>query len=230
VICLPSGARVYDLRAERDWRAGKVGKAGNGPRLTPPKTGVMLHQTAVEFGVSAKQLDAAKGDRALALARRALSIGAHVTMFGEHAEHPPLIVLAAPFGWEVWHGNRANPETLGVEVSGRYEGVEGRRPTLWLPAGAKGGPTEPTPADIAGWREGLAYVVDLARDDGHPLARLYAHRQSSATRRSDPGSLLWRELGLWAETSLGLTADLSRTWADGRPVPREWDERATAAY
>lgn len=229
MICLPSGARVYDLRGDRDPTAGKVTMRRGAP-VERVATGVMLHQTAVEYGVSAAQLRAAGGDRALALARRALGIGAHVTLFRSREDHPPLVVLGAPLAWLVWHGNRANDATIGLEVEGRYEGVEGRAGTLWSPPGSRVTPTAPTPQDVAGWRDGLRYVVELARAEGHPTEWLVSHRQSSATRRSDPGSWLWQTLALWAEGEGLLELDRGRTWADGRTIPVEWDPRGVGRY
>jgi len=231
VICLPSGALVYDLREERDWRSGKVSRAGSGPRKTKPKPGAMLHQTAVDFGLTPSHLRAANGDAALARARRGLDVAGHVVLFRSRPEHPPLVVMAAPFSWEVHHGNRANPETVGIEAEGRYEGVEGRPNTLWQPKGRTVTPSVLTPQDVSGWREGLRYVFGVARDEGHSLEWLVSHRQSSASRRSDPGSLLWRELALWAASNIeGLRLDTTRTWADGKPVPVEWGPGGVGRY
>ena len=56
-----------------------------------------------------------------------------------------------------------------------------------------------------------------------PIEFIWAHRQSSASRRSDPGQSLWQEVVLaYAVPVLGLKTQPARIWGDGRPIPVEW--------
>lgn len=219
------GVRLYDLRGERVPERPAVRLDGPGrPHVRDPSrvVGIVLHQTAVAFGVSAAQLRAAGGDRALALAERALRIAAHATVFRAGPGHGPLISVAAPLLWHVNGANAINPLALNLEVDGLYEGVAGDRRT------ARGTASVWTEEIRDAARAALRWLVEHGRAEGMPLRYVWAHRQSSATRRSDPGELLWRDLAEWARSELGLDWQPARTWGDGRPLPRAWG--GDAAY
>lgn len=219
------GVRLYDLRRERVPERPAVRLDGPGrPHVRDPARvlGVVLHQTAVAFGVSQAQLRAAGGDRALALAERALRIAAHATVFRAGPGHGPLISIAAPLAWHVNHGNGANGPSIGLEIDGLYEGVAGDRRTV------RGSPSSWTEEIRDAARAGLRWLVEHGRAEGMPLRYVWAHRQSSATRRSDPGERLWCDLAIWARRELALEWQPARTWGDGRPLPREWG--GDAAY
>ncbi len=62
-----------------------------------------------------------------------------------------------------------------------------------------------------------------------PLERVLAHRQSSASRRSDPGEGIWRLLEPVAR-ELGLDPAFDWTVADGRPIPEAWGGSAGVPY
>lgn len=222
--------KLYDLRGERVAVRPKVRLANGKPVKTKPKTGLMLHQTAVEFGVTKNQIRAAKGDEDLALARRALNIATPATIFTT-PDMRVLLVLSGPFDWHMNHGNGANGETLGVEIAGRFEGLLGDRSTLWCPDG-RGTclPTRVTDDVVRGWRSALAHVVELARGEGHPLVDLFGHRQSSETRRSDPGEFLWEQVAIPLADEVGLKIHPDRVWGSGRPLPQQWDPLASAKY
>jgi len=221
---------VYDLRAERVAVRPKVRMVGGRPFVRLPQAieGVVLHQTAVRFGVSAAQLRAAGGDRALALARRGLGVACHAAAFmgAPDGSHPPLVVGAAPLRWHVNHGNGANASSLGLEVDGLYAGVEGDPRTVW--GGKPPTPHHESTIDVA--RAALRWLVEEGRAEGMPIRYLWAHRQSSATRRSDPGEWLWREVAGWARDELGLEWQPERVWGDGRPLPAAWGVPGGARY
>jgi hypothetical protein len=64
-----------------------------------------------------------------------------------------------------------------------------------------------------------------------PIEYIHAHRQSSGTRRSDPGEELWQKVVLeFAVPVLGLKTEPSRVLKDGRPIPESWDLDGSGAY
>lgn len=211
---------IVDLRslqkaAGPDPRCGLIRKG----RLVmrDPKTidAIVLHQTAKLYGVAPYQVLAAKGDRALAKHRRGLDVHAHVTSWTDGA-----FSAAYPLAAYVWHGNGSNARSIGLEVEGLYAGVPGRG-------------EEPTDETIATAREAVRWIVEEAAREGITIRYVLAHRQYSDSRRADPGWRLWREVALWAEAELGLVTlpelvDSER--GAGRPIPRQWDPRQSAAY
>lgn len=193
-------------------------------------TGVVLHQTACEFGVSDNQIKAAGGDPVLAKHRRALNIAAHVTAFMTGKA-----VYANPLPWYVYHGNGFNGYTYGLEIEGLYCGLRGNLRTV---AGDPKDVSVLTRLTIDAARIGLTFLVDRGRALGSPIEWVYAHRQSSSTRRSDPGQEIWEEvvlkyavpvLGLRVNNDLVLPASNPKN-GPGYPIPKEWDPSASAKY
>ena len=231
-VSLPASAesRLYDLRRQQV-RAHRKTRRRNGRTVKRDLwriTGIVLHQTAVEYGVSERQVRAARGDRDLALARRALAIGAHVTAF-----RSGFFVAAHPLENYVHHGHGLNGCTLGLEVDGRYPGLEDDPATVPredLETTWGGPPTELTTTTIETARAALRWLVETARAEGMPIRDIYAHRQSKRSRKSDPGQALWREVALWGVHELGLRTRPRVISRDGRPVPVEWQADGVGGY
>jgi hypothetical protein len=190
-------------------------------------TGVTVHQTAVEFGVGPQQIAAAGGDRNLALARRALNVACHAMAFRNG-----MVVYANPLPWYVWHGNGFNPEDLGLEIDGLYPGLKNNPATAWRSKGI----SRVTPEIIKAAQIAITFLVEKGRAMGAPIEKVHAHRQSSPTRRSDPGQELWEEVVLkYAVPVLGLKMEPARVLTvrdkttgekkPGRPIPLEWDPK-----
>lgn len=223
---------LYDLQAEQDYvypggkrKVRKRPRSGDG-RLVPVErqardiTGVVLHQTAVPFGVSKRQVAAADGDRRLALARRGLDVACHAIAFRDG-----LVVRTHPLEVHVNHGNGLNSRSLGLEVDGRYPGLDDKPETVPredLATTWGGDPTELTYRTIAAARVALRDLVVRGRELGMPIEYLWAHRQSSATRRSDPGQGLWESVALWAVATLDLKLQPDLVVGDGRAIPLAW--------
>jgi len=223
--------RLIDLRKERVASRPKVRLDASGSaHVRKPEAiiGICLHQTAVRYSVSAQQLAAAGGDRAVALARRALNIAAHAVVFQPDpaGSHGPLLVPCAPLLWHVNHGNGLNPITLGLEVDGLYAEVEGDPRTVW---GGKA-PTTWTAQMADAVVAMIAWLKQEAAKESIDIGYVYAHRQSSATRRSDPGELIWKTAALPAMESLGLQMDPARIWGNGRPLPAAWGVAGGGKY
>jgi len=234
------GPRGYDLIDEQDYvypqgkRKAKLNSLGLVTKRDPADiTHVVFHQTAVEFGVSARQIAASGGDRTLALARRALDVACHV-----FASRQGFYVKTHPLVDYIQHGNGYNAFSLGMEIDGRYAGLEDDPATVAredLNTTWKGDPTELTEQTIRAACAALQYLVIEGRKQGMPLTHVVAHRQSSPTRRSDPGQAIWQEVVLgYAESELGLQVDLddflTHRKGPGRAIPHQWDSRSHARY
>lgn len=218
----PKDVRLFDLR-ERMPEPQPKSRIRNGRTVmrTPADvTGIMLHQTACEFGVSSWQLKRAGGDRALALALRAQKVACHLMAFRDG-----LVSWTRPLASYVQHGNGLNQCTIGIEIEGNYAGLEGRTDTAWSKRPYSGPVSKQT---ILAARKALSVAVTEGRRQGMPITHIYAHRQSSAMRRADPGAEIWKSVALdYGVKELGLAAHPGATFkgtsGEGRPVPREWD-------
>jgi hypothetical protein len=200
----PESKKVKLERHGRDWVP---------VRFAPGAVrGVVLHQTAVQFGFPKGR----KGDYD-ALHERACNVACHAMAFQDGAA-----VLATPLDWVVNHGNGFNDYSYGLEVDGLFPGLLARRTAKHSPLSL---------SVVEGAREALRFLVFLGRAAGHPMTHIWGHRQSSGSRRADPGPELWKAvvldyavpvLGLKTEPALWLPASHRRA-TKGRPIPVEWD-------
>lgn len=195
-------------------------------------TGITVHQMAIMPGVSEAQVRAAGGNRNLALDRRALGFASHLSVMPTgHLVH------CNPWLWWVYHGNGFNPCDLGLEVAGLFPGMVDRPDTapredlrtVW--GGGSREITKLTADIIALTRMALYAMCELAGKEGCDIRYVHAHRQSSDSRRSDPGEGIWKGavleyaipvLGLKAEPAKALPPS-NRKDGPGRPIPVEWD-------
>ena len=77
-------------------------------------------------------------------------------------------------------------------------------------------------ADAAARAELIRYYVDLVAKHGGKIEFIHAHRQSSKSRVSDPGSRIWQACGVWAINELGLSAGPPGWSAGGYALPDAW--------
>lgn len=226
--CGPDAPKL-DLRDERTFSRPKIKMAGQQPVLRDPASvdSVVVHQCAVTYGLSAAQLRAAGGDRQRALATRALNVACHALAFRDG-----FFVVSCPLPVYVQHGNGLNARSLGLEIDGLYSGLRddpstAPREDLQTTAGT---PCEVTPAIILAAQSALRWLVLEGRREGMPIGRLWAHRQSSATRRADPGEELWQAVAEPVAAELGLRIDYAATVGDGRPIPVAWSPHGVGRY
>jgi hypothetical protein len=187
--------------------------------------GVVIHQTACTF---------AKARDQPTRHHRAFGVACHALAFRDRK-----VVLPNPLRWYVQHGNGFNPHTLGLEVEGLLPGLEDDPTTVPredLETTWKRTPDELTDDLVATACEALRLLVELGRAEGMPIEWIYAHRQSGADRRSDPGQGTWRRVVLgYAVRVLGLKTDPARVVRNrkgkgGRPIPRAWDPAGVGRY
>ncbi|MCP4204260.1 MAG: hypothetical protein GY769_20275 [bacterium] len=209
--------------------------------------GITLHQMAVELRPSAYYQQLASKppfdahDDVLdeyAIALRALYGPRNSKKGGVAAPlvaHDDLVICTMPLDWYIYHGNRLNRPTLGIEVSGRFSGLlddpntpprEDLR-TTW----GDEPPMVLTPARIRGGRAAVRYAVEEGRKQGMPIRFVYAHRQSNGGKPGDPGEALWQALVIdYAVPVLGLVPRYDFTLDDGRPIPKQWDPNGVGSY
>lgn len=175
-------------------------------------TGITLHQTACNLGGRAERWFS-------------VPVQVGVTKAGG-------ILLLNPIEYMTYHGNGLNGSTVGIEIDGRYAGVEGDLKTFWRPKGDTASQPEVAPeAQLAAARAAVRWICEEVARHGGKVARIYAHRQASDMRRSDPGSRIWQEVGLWAQRELGLSDGGPRfTVGSGLPIPASWDISRGEAY
>ncbi len=197
----PSAATLPGL-AFHDRRKTAARSHDHGKRKPP--TGICLHQTACLLGERPERWD---------------TVGAHIgiTRGGQ-------VIWLHDFDRLVWHGNGWNQGTIGIEIDGLYAGIEGDETTVWNDPRTthreQGMTLTPEAAQAA--RDTARWI----RETVPSVNVIVAHRQSSATRRSDPGQAIWQQVALQS----GLKTANWTTLGDGLKVPREWDPASTAKY
>lgn len=197
----------------RKHHAPVVKEKGKPPRIYKPKRrswgatrGITLHQTACWLGERPERYD---------------HIGAHFAI-----TRRATILWMADLDRVVFHGNGFNNQCVGIEIDGLFAGVDGDPRTVWddpstphrEEAMVPTGPQLQAARDLIGWIK--ATVVE----NGGELEVLVAHRQSSETRRNDPGSAVWREVALPMMLLHGLSdGGPGFKIGGGRPIPELWD-------
>lgn len=166
-------------------------------------TGICLHQTACVLGERPERYE---------------TVGAHIgiTRSGK-------VIWMHSFEDVVYHGNGWNDATIGIEIDGLYAGIEGDLSTVWDdPSTAR----HEQPMALTG--EAITAACETIRwlSAEYKIKALVAHRQSSASRRNDPGSAIWKAIALpmHAELELG-DGGIGFKLGDGRAIPEAWDPR-----
>jgi hypothetical protein len=195
----PEGVQLVDATGDHPKRHAK------GVRAWTKITGVTLHQTGIFMQNTVKRFHRLRAHFGIIDPK---GVGTIVQVY-------PLTTL-------LWHAGRLNPDTVGIEINGLFEGIEGKG----LPKNQQHLELcHPTTAQIAAARKCIAWIRDEVARHGGKLKYVYAHRQSSSTRRADPGSRVWEDVALWAEENLGLATRPDETRGKGRRIPAAWDPR-----
>jgi hypothetical protein len=170
--------------------------------------GWCLHQTACLLSASK---DPARCD----------NIGAHWVVYPDGRSfllHDPDRIIV--------HGNAWNKTMIGIEIDGLFAGVEGDESTVW---GSKD-PQTVTPAQIAAVRQIIIRDKQLIERHGGRVDSMVAHRQSSVSRRADPGSKVWKEIAIPLMHEFGLSDGGPGAVNGGYPIPKEWDPTRKGYY
>jgi hypothetical protein len=188
-----------------DRRAHASKKHDYGQRDWSKVTGICLHQTACVLGERAGRWD---------------TVGCHigVTRGGQ-------AIWLHDFDRLIVHGNGWNTQTVGIEIDGMYEGVEGDDSTFWRPKEEPNRQPQRLTSEAAETaRQVVRWICETVAANGGKVRALVAHRQASENRRSDPGSQIWQEVALPLHTELGLS-DGGRGFklGTGYPIPESWD-------
>lgn len=169
------------------------------PRLWSDITGVTLHQTGCNLSNRPARWD---------------TLNAHIGITRDGH-----IILCNPLTDFIWHAQGLSHTTIGVEFAGNFAGIDGDASTAWLGGGeiASLSQAQRLAADIL-----FNWLKDAFVANGAQWQHVRAHRQSSASRRADPGEEIWRLVGLdWIER-LGIEQDGKWTIGSGRGIPAQW--------
>lgn len=197
----------HDLRGEPRTKSRGESK---GTRDWSKIKGITLHQTAVDFGTNP---------------RRLLNVPVHGATLRDGA----IVLLHEPTAY-MWHAHTFNKQDIGIEVSCRAAGIEGLGSSLWLPKKFKKlkddarleHAREATDEQLESTKELVRYYVALVAENGGKIEFIHAHRQSSKSRVSDPGSRIWKAVGVWAIEELGLSSGPPGWKAGGTALPDAW--------
>ncbi len=127
-------------------------------------------------------------------------------------------VVAQLHPWEtyLYTSNALNSGSIGVEIAGNFPNESGQ---WWSPE--KFGTDQPTPEQLRSIKGLIRYIDRGLRDQGQRLRGVYAHRQSSAAKRNDPGPDVWRAVSpVFADLRLDDVSDFSID--GGLPIPESW--------
>lgn len=192
-------SRIVDRRTLADQ------KHVYGKRDWSKVTGICLHQTACVLGERPGRWD---------------TIGCHVgvTRGGQ-------VIWLHDFNKLVVHGNQWNSQTVGIEIDGMYEGVEGDIKTFWRPKDQPNlQPQRPTDVQIEAVCDLVRFIHSEVARNGGQIKALVSHRQASENRRNDPGSAIWKRVALPMSAELGLNdGGPGFKLSTGYPNPESWD-------
>lgn len=171
-------------------------------------TAIVLHQTATHLGEKPERW-------------RTVPIHFGVTRAGKTIQLYDLTEVCN-------HAGNFNRWTLGIEIDGWFAGVEGRPETLWQPKSpaAKRTPMNLPAAQADAAKACVKRIIETVAANGGKITHIHPHRQSSIERQSDPGSLIWQTVGLWAQEKFNLS-DGGKSYKidNGRTIPEAWDVR-----
>ena len=232
---VPDDMPFFDLRGEQDFiypdGKNKVRKRGNAVvrRDLADVDTLVVHQAGAEYGVSKRAIANAGGDVELARARRALDVACHVMAFRQG-----YFVAAHDLDVYVNHAGRFNAKSYCLEIDGRYPGLADDPDTAAredLRTTWGGDPTTLTDDTVRAACDAVEWIFEEAIRRGGGIKKVKGHRQSSDTRRSDPGEEIWRRVVLdFARDQVGLEVVRESPWRKGRPVPVAWDPDGIGSY
>lgn len=177
------------------------------PRGLTDVTAIVLHQTACHLGTRIPRWH---------------SLHAHIGVTREG-----VVIVVNPFEVKCYHANYFNSYSVGVEIDGNFAGIEDASWSVWKGGGKR---SKLPDVQIAGARNACQWICDVVKAGGGGVKHIFAHRQTSPTRRGDPGELIWQSVGIWSQVKLGLRNDPLYTRGRGLPIPKQWDPKSPEKY
>lgn len=223
----------------RDTRTVHSGHARLGPRPWSAITGITLHQTSTCL-LPDGETSIDKVARAI---KRASDIGVHHVVLRNG-----ISVWSNPYDQRMPQAQRVfNASDVGVEIDGYFAGVEGDDNTFWRPKSEPNRkPMSESVPQFAAARETCRFVIAHVAANGGKIKYIHAHRQTSGSRISDPGELIWREIAEPIIEEYGLSfggadfyvpalsgeveKNIYSGSGPGYPIPREWSPRGKHGY
>lgn len=205
VMLLKGRVPLYDITSQH------LGKKRQGKRKWRDVRGITLHQTATNFGVDPM---------------RYANVSAHMAIPTDGK-----VVLMNHLTDLVWHGNGFNRLDVGIEIDGHFAGIEGDLSTYWRPASRPDRmPMTLSGMQIQGALAAVDWVIETVARNGGKVEYIHAHRQSSKLRASDPGSKVWKEIGMVAQERWNLKDGGPDFSLNGYTIPKEWNPLYTRRY
>jgi hypothetical protein len=129
-----------------------------------------------------------------------------------------------PLTTYLYHANSLNSQSIGIEIEGNFPGLVADKSTHW----AKGGGPHVLGAEqIQAARQSIDWIMSEAATAGGKITYMLAHRQSSKSRRGDPGDVIWKEVGIWAMDTYKLSdGGGGFSVGDGYRLPDQWTGQA----
>lgn len=223
----------------RDTRSEHSGERRLGRRAWKTITGITLHQTAVRL-LRADTTEQTRVDKAVSRASR---IGVHHVVLRNGVS-----VWSNPYNVMMPHAQRVfNASDVGIEVDGYFAGVEGDLRTFWRPKTKPDRmPLGASQPQIDAAIETCAFIISEVARHGGRIRYIHAHRQTSSSRTSDPGELVWKSIAIPVMQKFDLSyggpgffiptranrveRDAHSSAGPGRPIPREWDPTGQHTY
>ena len=210
------------------------------PRSLRSITGITLHQTATCFLLDKDFDKPARVERSI---ERASKVAVHNVVLRNGDS-----VWCAPYDHEMPQAQRVfNKTDVGVEIDGWYAGVDGDDKTFWRPASRPDRqPMDLTDEQVEAAIDTLRFIIKTVEAAGGQVRYIHAHRQTSASRRSDPGEQIWKRIAVPIMKEFGLSyggpdfyvpnkedeveSGVWTTRGPGLPIPKEWDDTAEWGY
>ncbi|MET0634658.1 MAG: N-acetylmuramoyl-L-alanine amidase [Chitinophagaceae bacterium] len=126
------------------------------------------------------------------------------------------IIQLHPLSRMIWHGNLLSGLSVAVEFEGNFPDINGK---WWIDTKSTvQNKDAPTQAQFMSGQYLTRYLQKVL-----PLTKIFAHRQSSASRTNDPGPDIWYNVGQYAINNLGLSDGGSAyKIGDGNPILPAW--------
>ncbi len=138
------------------------------------------------------------------------------------------VLLTHPFDWGIGHAQDLSGPAIGIEIAGNFPGLIGKNYTWWK---SGGGPHEFTEAQEKACDVLFGIIKEEFERMGVVWTKVYAHRQSSDQRESDPGEEIWKKVALKWQKDLGADdGGPEYCVGSGKPIPKEWNESYTSRF